>query len=71
MIELAINTITADRRMGSHRAARKCIGDLFLSNGNGRISCEAILFQEKGQGWSGLSNEVWHAYGGMFPTLLA
>jgi hypothetical protein len=32
MIELAINTMTADSRMGSQSAARNCIGDLFPSN---------------------------------------
>jgi hypothetical protein len=49
MIELAINTMTADSRMGSQRAARKGIGDLFLSNRNERIRCEAILFRKEGQ----------------------
>src|SRR5882672_1339578 len=32
MIELAMNTNTADSRMGSQSAARKSIGDLFLSS---------------------------------------
>jgi mevalonate pyrophosphate decarboxylase len=49
MIELAMNTMTADSRMGSQSAARKCIGGLFLSNWNGRIMCEAILFRGEGQ----------------------
>src|SRR5712692_2859286 len=50
MMELAIKTMTADSRIGSQRAARKSIGDLFLSNWNGRIKCEAILFLGHGQG---------------------
>jgi hypothetical protein len=37
MIELAMNTMTADSNMGSQSAARKCIGDLFQANRNGRI----------------------------------
>src|SRR5579862_1320409 len=50
MIELAMNTNTADSRMGSQRALRKIIGSLFLSNLEGIISCEAILFPGEGQG---------------------
>jgi hypothetical protein len=45
MMELAINTMTADSRMGSHRAAKGTIGSLLMKNLNqGEIGAEAIFF---------------------------
>jgi len=49
MMELAINTITADSKIGSQSALRKSMPSLLKVNVDGRNCCEAILFQGGGQ----------------------
>jgi hypothetical protein len=50
MIELAINTITADNSIGSQSAARNCIGSLFPSSRMDELGARLSFSEQRVKG---------------------